>query len=152
MFEWIETTTLAQTIARSLMLTASLSAAHMLGFALVTGGAAFANLRLLGLLFAARPANEVTQPASRGIAIGLAVSVVTGALLLSGRASSLIASDTFQLKMLLLLLAAGFHFTCHRYVSGRASVPIVLWRLTGAIGLALWLGLAVSACVFILFD
>lgn len=55
MLEWIQTTALAQEIAQSLMLTAALSAAHMLGFTLVTGSALVVNLRLLGALLTERP-------------------------------------------------------------------------------------------------
>jgi high-affinity Fe2+/Pb2+ permease len=151
MLDWLETTAWAQAIAQSLMLTAWLSAAHVLGFTLVTGSALVANLRLLGLSLAQRPVTEVTQPAGRGIALGLAVSVVTGVLLFSGRAARVAASDFFQLKMLLLLAAAGFHFTWLRHVSGRATARAVL-RATGAVGLSLWLALAAAACAFILFE
>lgn len=152
MLEWLEATQLARAIAQSLMLTASLSAVHMLGFTLVTGGALLANLRLLGVLFPRRSAAEVTEPATLGIALGLAISVVTGLLLFAGRASRVIESDAFQLKMLLLLAAASFHFTWHRRVARRASAGRGVLRATGAVGLSLWLGLAAAACAFILFE
>lgn len=152
MLEWLETSALASTIAQSLMLTASLSALHLIGFTLVTGGALLSNLRLLGAVLTQRPVAEVTQPAARGIALGLAISVTTGVLLFSGRASYVIASETFQLKMLLLAAAAVFHFTWHGRVSRWPSAGPVLRRVTGAVGLSLWIGLAVTACVFILFE
>lgn len=152
MLEWLQATALAQGVAQSLMLTALLSAAHMLGFTLVTGSALLVNLRLLGAVLAERPSVEITRPAALVIALGLAISVVTGLLLFSGRATQIAASSAFQLKMLLLLAAAGFHFLCVRRVSMHRGDSGVLLRVTGAIGLVLWLGLAATACVFILFE
>ncbi len=153
MLDWLQTTALAQGIAQSLMLTATLSAVHMLGFTLVTGSALLVNLRLLGAVLAERPAVEITRPASVVIGLGLLISVVTGLLLFSGRATRIAASDAFQVKMLLLLAAAGFHFFWARRVSlRRGGAGRALLRATGAIGLALWLGLAVAACIFILFE
>jgi len=65
-------------------LTGALSSVHVIGFTLVTGGALVANLNLLGVLFPGRPPIEVTRPASRGIAAGLAISALTGLLLFYG--------------------------------------------------------------------
>lgn len=149
---WLEQTQLARLIAGSLMLTASLSAVHLLGFTLVTGGALVSNLRLLGVILAQRPVIEVARPASIGIALGLLVSVATGLMLFSPRATVVIEAETFQLKMLLLLTAGFFHFTWHRSIVGREHASSVLVKLTGALGLSLWLGLAAAGCAFILLE
>jgi hypothetical protein len=151
-FMWLETTGVARLIAESLVVTASLSAVHLIGFTLVTGGALVANLRLLGVLLHQRPIVEVTEAATRGIALGLAISIVTGLLLFSSRAASAIADGTFQVKMLLLVAAAFFHFTLHRNVTRSASVAVPVLRATGAFGLTLWLGVALAGCAFILFE
>ena len=151
-FAWVETTTLASTVGQSLMLTASLSAIHLLGFTLITGGALAANLRLLGVLLPQYAVIDITRPASRGIALGLAISITTGLLLFSGKATSVSANGTFQLKMLLLVAAVLFHFTWHRRVVRRNAATPRLLRVTGALGLSLWVGLAVAGCAFILFE
>ena len=151
-FTWLETTGVARLIAESLLVTASLSAIHLIGFMLVTGGALVANLRLLGVLLHQRAITEVTGAASRGIAVGLAISVATGLLMFSSRAVSVSANSTFQVKMVFLLAAAAFHFTLHRAVTQRADVTVPVLRATGALGLALWLGVALAGCAFILFE
>jgi hypothetical protein len=151
-FEWIEGTRVANAIRDSLMLTATLSAAHLLGFTLVTGGALLANLRCLGVLLPRQPLNEVMRAATRGIALGLAVSVLTGALSFSTRATAAAENGIFQLKMSLLVAAAVLHFAVQRRF-GRAARPeggVV--RLTGALGLGLWVGLALAGCAFILLE
>jgi hypothetical protein len=98
------------------------------------------------------PVIEITGPASRGIALGLAISIATGLLLFAGRATAVSANGTFQLKMLLLVAAALFHFTWHRRVTRRDAATVRLLRVTGALGLSLWLGLALAGCAFILFE
>lgn len=149
---WVETTRIATTVKESLLLTGGLSAVHLLGFTLVTGGALVANLRLLGVLFPERPVADVTIPAGRGIAVGLAVSVATGLLLFAPRALAASANGTFQLKMLLLVAAAVFHATLHRRVAQRAPATKPVLRMTGAVGLALWLGVALAGSAFILLE
>lgn len=145
LFSWIEGTRVARTVAASAGLTASLSGIHVIGFTLVTSGAIVANLRVLGALFRARPIAEVVRPANGAILAGLAISVSTGALLFAARATEVSSNGTFKLKMLLLAAAAAFHFTVNRRLT--ANAPIA-----GAAGLSLWLGLAVTACAFILLE
>ena len=65
-FAWLEATRMATAVRDTLLLNAGLSAVHLIGFTLVTGGALVANLNLLGVLLPGRPPIEVTQPASRG--------------------------------------------------------------------------------------
>jgi len=149
---WIESTSLARAVASSASLTASVSAVHVLGFTLVTSGALVANLRVLGALFRDRPVAEVLRPASRAILVGLAISVSTGALLFAARAADVGTNGTFQLKMLLLLAAATFHFTVPHRLAAHAPASVPSARAAGWLGLSLWLGLALSACAFILLE
>ena len=150
-FGWLEATRVAVTVRDSLMLTGALSAVHLIGFTLTTGGAVVANLNLLGVLFPARPPIEVTGPASRGIALGLAISVLTGALLFAGRASAASQNGIFQVKMALLAAAVLFHLFVHRRVA-RGGDTGVMRQGTALVGLLLWLGLALAGCAFILLE
>ena len=151
-FAWLQTTRIAATVAESTMLTAALSSIHLIGFTLLMGSVLVANLRLLGVLFPQRPLLKVTGPAGRGIALGLVVSVGTGLLLFTARASAAIENPTFQVKMLLLVTAAVFHFALQRKVIRRAPSALRLLRVTGALGLALWVGVALAGCAFILLE
>ena len=149
-FAWLESTRVALTVRDTLLLNAGLSAVHLIGFTLVTGGALVANLNLLGILFPGRPPVEVTRPASRGIALGLATSVLTGAFLFAPRATAASANWIFQLKMALLVSAALFHLLVHRRVAVSASRPVQ--RATALVGLLLFTGLALAGCAFILLE
>ena len=152
LFAWLQATALAATVRDSLPLTSALSATHLLGFTLVTGGALVANLRMLGVVLTDTPVLDVSRPATRGVAIGLAVSITTGLLLFAPRASDAGVNPTFQIKMLFLASAAVFHFTVHRAASRRPSTSEGALKAIGAIGLLLWMGLAFAGCAFILLE
>ena len=151
-FVWWEGTGIATTVRDSLMLTGALSAVHLVGFTLVTGGALVANLNLLGVLFRERPPVDVTRPATRGIAVGLAISVLTGMLLFGPRATVASVNSIFQTKMALLVAASAFHVTVHQRVARNEAATGVARRATAAAGLLLWIGLALAGCAFILLE
>lgn len=150
-FVWLEGTRMAIAVRDSLMLTGALSAVHLVGFTLTTGGALVANLNLLGLLFPDRPPLEVTRPASRGIALGLTISALTGVLLFAPRATVASVNGIFQVKMLLLVAAVLFHSLVHQRVA-RTATSSSMRRGTGAVGLVLWVGLALAGCAYILLE
>ena len=150
-FVWLEGTRMAIAVRDSLMLTGALSAVHLVGFTLTTGGALVANLNLLGLLFPDRPPLEVTRPASRGIALGLTISALTGVLLFAPRATVASVNGIFQMKMLLLVAAVVFHSFVHQRVA-RTATSSSIRRGTGAVGLVLWVGLALAGCAYILLE
>jgi len=139
---WYQSSAVASAVGNSPTITAVISACHALGFTFVMGGALFSNLGKLGVLFPSRPARDMSVPGSRLIALGLAISLPTGVLLFGPRATVAAHNTFFELKMLLLLTAAAVQFGLLRRES----------RAIGAAGLALWLGLAASACAFILLE
>jgi hypothetical protein len=151
MFEALQDSGLAQVIGQSQLLTASLSSLHVVGFALTTGSALLVNLRLLGLVLAEVPASEVIRPALRALGVGLTTSVSTGALLFVPRAAGAVENPYFRTKV--LLIAAGV--LVHAFVQPRVAAGTQhrgLERLSGAMGLTVWLGVALAACAFILLE
>ncbi len=129
-----------------------LSAMHLVGFALIMGAMLMANLRLAGWLFSERPVREITDPAARALAIGLVISVATGGLHFITRAVDAVHNSIFQIKMLLLVGAVACQFLLQPgVVRSAASSPGAL-RLTGLLGLALWWGVALAGCAFILLE
>lgn len=151
MLESLQHSALASAISNSLWLTAGLSALHVVGFSLVSGGALVSNLRLLGVLFRERPIAEIAGPTRRGMAIGLLLSAITGALLFVPRARAASGNEFFQLKMTLLVGAVLMQFVVQRrLLDVRPDAPA--FRIAGAIGLALWIGVGLAGCAFILLE
>jgi hypothetical protein len=93
----------------------------------------------------------VTRPASRGIALGLTISALTGVLLFAPRATVASVNGIFQMKMLLLVAAVLFHSLVHQRVA-RTATSSSMRRGTGAVGLVLWVGLALAGCAYILLE
>lgn len=145
---WVQQSRIAAIIAQSSLVTGLLSGLHLLGLTLVVGGALVSGLRRLGFVLVDRPVTDVTRPISRGMSIGLAVSVSTGLLLFAPRASAAAGNSFFQTKMILLLAAAVFQFA----VAWRLDARSRMRQLTGTIQLALWFSVALAGCAFILLE
>jgi len=146
----IENSVLAGTIKGSFALTAGLSAIHAVSFTLIMGGALFANLRLAGVLLRDRPQAEIMRLGTRSVAIGLAISVVTGLLMFAPRAVTASANHTFQLKLLLLVTCVAVQFLVIRPMVRRH--PVDSHWIAGALGVVLWVSLALAACAYILLE
>ena len=147
----MEATALASTIHDSFALTATLSALHALGFTLLMSGSLLANLRFAGLMFAGRSVREVARPGMNAMVVGLAVSIPTGVLSFLPRAVAASANPTFQLKMVLLVVAIGLQLVTAT-VTQRATENARAGRVLGSLGLLAWIGLGLTACAFILLE
>lgn len=145
----MEATAAASAVRNSLSITAWLSAVHLLGVTLVGGGALVAGLRFGGLIFAAQPLAAIARPAGRAILAGLVISIATGLLLVSPRASASAANGFFQLKMASLAAAAACDLVLRRR-GARAASPA--WAAAGVARSILY-GLVVAAgCAYILLE
>jgi uncharacterized protein DUF6644 len=149
---WVQTTPVATTIGQSLLLTGFLSGIHLLGLTLLVGGAVVASLRMLGVILTDQPITDVTRAPRRGMAVGLTISVASGLLLFAPKAAADAENSLFQLKMLVLLTAAVFHFTLYQRISRRPDAAPLVVGFSGGLGLMLWFGVAVAGCAFILLE
>jgi uncharacterized membrane protein YhhN len=152
LWTWLESTAPARTIGESVMLTAGLSALHAVGFTLVMSGAVVWNLSAAGLLLSRVPLKAVVRPARWVLFAGLAISLSTGLLQFAPRASYTVPGTAFRLKMLLIVVAVGYQLTVNRLVPLESAVRTGRIRAAGAIGVLLWISLALTACWFILFE
>jgi hypothetical protein len=148
----LEGTRIAKVVANSLALTAGLSAIHLIGFTLLMGGAIVSNLRLAGVLLTRQTLVEIRRPAERGMLAGLCISVTTGVLLFSARASEASQNMLFQFKMAALVAAFVFQFVLQRRLVSTTLDPGRIARATGMVGLILWFTLAIAACAFVLLE
>ena len=149
---WAEGSGLAQAVAQSAILTGLLSGTHLVGLTLVVGGALVSSLRCVGVLFPDRSVREIVRPIVSGITLGLGISIATGLLLVAPRLSTALANRIFQVKMLLLVVAAAFHFAVYHRVGRGGDAGLGTLRAIGVTELALWLGVALAGCAFILLE
>ena len=152
LFSWLESTGLARAVGESLLITAWLSAIHLIGFTLVMSAGVVWNLHAAGALLAGAPTRTVAGNALRLLVLGLTISLLTGLALFSPRASYTAPNGVFQLKMALLLAAAIYQFAINLTVLRRRTVSPYSLRASGVLGTMLWVALAITACWFILFE
>lgn len=115
---------------------------HVLGIALLLGGVAVFDLRLLGLTWAARPAEaaKLGLPLARA---GLVLALPTGFVLFSAEASAYLANSVFLIKLGAVALAflnlALFHAGSYRHIAGWGSRVPASAKLAAAISFLAWL-------------
>lgn len=136
---WLEALGQATGIATSAPRYAAVSAAHVLGIALLLGPVLLADLHLLGLLPGLDGATS--RLLRRTAAVGVALSLGTGVLLLAARPAEYAANGAMQLKLAVvaLALANALAYEAAR-TPGRgwgrtaAGASLVLWLAALALG------------------
>jgi hypothetical protein len=122
---------------------------HLLGVALLVGGAVVFDLRLLGA-FARLPVAGLARAALPVARLGFAAVVPTGLLLFATEATALAGNGAMRLKALLIVAALLNIVVFHRGV-GRTmdawpdavQVPGAA-RIAGAVSVAAWVGALVA--------
>ena len=146
----LEASRLAAAVNTSPLVLGFLSGVHLLGYTLTIGAALLSNLRVVGVLLAERPVLEVARPATRALLVGCGLSLVTGFLLLAPRAAGAIQNEFFILKMTLLGGAVIVQGVTQRAVL--RSDRLVWQPWAAGVSLALWIGVLLAACAFILIE
>lgn len=122
---------------------------HILGFAFSVGTIAIVDFRLLGVWMRRQTAAELAADLAPWTLFGLAVMLISGPLLFSSDPDMYYLNRSFQIKMVLLVLAIVFHYTIHRRVAFSGASP-GRSKLVACISLALWVGV-IAGGLFIAF-
>jgi Family of unknown function (DUF6644) len=123
---------------------AGLLTAHLFGLTLLLGTVVLTGLNLLGFFQRQKPAAQVRREMQPVMLTGLALMLLTGGLIFTGGAEAYFAGYWFRLKMVLLLAALIFQVTAYRTVAraDSSAAPAIAKRVTGAVMLLLWFGVA----------
>jgi len=140
--EWLEGSALGLAISQTTWLMPLFNTIHALGMTLLIGSILFVSLRLLGVLMAQRPVRQIAGETQRWTITGLVTMVITGLLLFIPESLRWYGSIPFRVKMTFLLAAVVFHFTLFRKVTSGDKAGPLLCRITGALALLLWFGVA----------
>ena len=131
-------TAFAMWLGQSTWRIAGLLTVHLFGLTLLLGTNVVSSLQLIG-----GQQRDLAIELRRMAVIGLVVIVGSGLLIFTGGAEAYYSGYWFRLKMCLLAVALGFHFTVHRTVSSNASrFSATTRRLTGIASLLLWFSVA----------
>ena len=143
---WLGTTALALWLGASTGRVAWLLIAHLTGLTMLLGTTLVLNLRLLGLLFKRHPVSELRRELYVWNLTGLGLMLFSGILIFMGGEISYFNGDWFRIKMEILAVALIFHFTLFRKLTKahENQFPPLWNKITAAVSLLLWFGVAVS--------
>lgn len=146
LLQGLEAWPLAEWLRSSLWAYPVVNAAHIVGIALLLGGIAVLDLRLLGFR-RHLPLAAVASAAWPVAVAGALLAVLTGPLLFMVKPLEYIANPAFVWKFVLLTLAltnvAAFHVSCPGVLQGRQP-PGTAARLCAGFSLLLWLAVLMA--------
>src|SRR5260370_5825463 len=116
----------------------ALECIHIVGFALSIGTIAILDFRLLGLGLKRQSVAELAKDLAPWTLAGLAIMLLSGPAMFSSDSDMYYLNISFQIKMVLLLLAIVFNYTIHRRVALKGALP--QQKLVACVSLALWMG------------
>jgi len=122
---------------------------HILGFAMTLGTIALVDFRQLGFGLRRQNAAELAKALAPWTLFGLITVLLSGPMLFSSDPDMYYLNLSFQIKMVLLLLAIVFHYTIRsKLLRGKLSPN--LNKPVACVSLALWTGV-IFAGIFIAF-
>jgi len=152
-FEWMESTTVAQTIRHSAKLIALLESIHLIGLTLLLGTILMVDLSLLGFGIGRAPVWRIAKELRGWTTGGLVIMLSSGPVLLSSEAIRCYRTPAFWVKMALLVIALIFHFTIHKKVAFEEP-PALRYRArwTACLSLGLWASVALAGKAIAIFQ
>lgn len=147
MLEWLSDSAVARALTASATLYIFANAAHILSIGLLVGSIIPLDLRILGL-FGKAPLGVLGPFLSRTAMVGVALSIVTGAILFSVNAVEYAANPAFLTKLALLAIGIVNAVVLHARSDWRAAlegndVPISV-KLSAGASIAIWLSALVA--------
>jgi hypothetical protein len=150
LFEWVDALPSSIALRESIYGYPFLLTSHVVSMCLFAGLIIMMDLRLAGLGTLRTPCSQVQKRLFPWQMLGLALSTISGLLLLYGQPMRFYGNFYFWAKNLMMVLAGvnalTFHLTTYRSVPAWDSdaVPPFGARLAGALSLALWAGIVVT--------
>lgn len=127
----------------------TLEVIHIVGFAVLVGTIALVDFRLLGFGMKRQKVAELARDLAPWTLVGLTMVLLSGPLMFSSDPDMYYLNSSFQVKMVLLLLAIIFHYTIHRKVALKGAPP-GMSKLVACVSMALWVGVIFGG-IFIAF-
>jgi len=117
----------------------TLEVIHIVGFAVLVGTIALVDFRLLNLGMRRQKVAELASDLAPWTLIGLTMVLLSGPLMFSSDPDMYYLNRSFQVKMVLLLLAIVFQYTIHRKATKSEGQPF-RQKLVACVSMALWTG------------
>ena len=147
--QWVNDTSLSESIRDSLWLFPAIETIHVIAIALVFGSIARLDLRLTGLVSRSRPVTRVSEEMLPWTWASFVIATVFGLLLFSSKPLTYLAIAFFDVKMILMVLAGinmllFQHFTFRTVALwDRDPIPPAAVRITASLSLAFWVSVVI---------
>lgn len=143
LLEWaerVQATPLGVALGESTYAFALIEGVHLIALSVSVGLLFLIDLRMIGLLFAEIPLDQVLRQLRRPVLAGFALVFASGILLFWAEAATAIASPAFPFKLLFILLAGLNALYFERVIAPRCAGPEDAAGVRGAglASLALW--------------
>ena len=142
--QWIQDTTIGQSLSGSIWMFPIIETTHVLGLSISVGLLMVSDLRLMGYIMKKRPVSEVYEQIKPWMFIGFTIMVITGIFLFWSQAVKAYSSIFFKAKIILLVVAAinaiAFERGIYRKIGewDNALIPPRQARIAGWVSLILW--------------
>jgi hypothetical protein len=143
-FEWVNEFPSSVGIRESIYFYPALLTSHVVGMCVFAGLVIMMDLRLLGIGNTRTPISQIQRRLFPWQMFGMAVSAVTGMVLVYGQPMRFYGNIFFWIKVLMMLVAAvnvlAFHLGAYRSVAdwdNDVKTPFAA-RLSGAVSIVLW--------------
>ena len=146
LFQWLGNSPVGLFMQQSTYAFAVTEMLHLLSLSILGGAILIVNLRLLGVGLRSQSAAALDRELKPFLIGSLAVSVLTGILLLSEEPMKCYYNEAFRLKMLFLALAVFFYFVIQERLFQRepSGARGLFAKLAGVISLLLWLSVGLA--------
>jgi hypothetical protein len=104
--EWLQAGSLATFIHQTKWAFTTIEVIHVVAISLVIGTIAMVDLRLLGLASTRRSFTELARPILKWTWAAFTLAAITGSLLFISQAASYFVTNTFRIKLFIMLVAA----------------------------------------------
>ena len=149
LWTWLENLTISTEIGATWWFP-FLESLHVLGATFVVGSILMVDLRVMGLAARRHPVSRITREVLPWTFVAFALSTVSGVGMFITQANRYVGNVAFQLKLLLLILAAlnmlVFHFATSRSIGDwdTSEAPTAGAKIAGACSLLLWIGVMLT--------
>jgi hypothetical protein len=145
--KWLEQTPLSDTIQNVSWIIPTVQSIHIFSIAIVISSVFMVDLRLLGVIGRRYPTDTYIRRFLPWIWITLVVLLCSGSILIIGEPSRSLENPSFQLKMILLILAMTVTATLHRPIGPHPGFwestdrRRVMATILAVLSLCLWIGI-----------
>lgn len=142
-FEWVEASTLGDTVRQSLWLFPVIQSLHLLGLATLGGAVLIVDLRMAGVGLRGHAISAIARDARPWFMLALIVTLITGIALFASEAIKCYYNTSFWVKMTTLPLAILLTLGIRDRLALNAGMDVTpATKIVGLTSIALWVVVA----------